>query len=104
MKASFEGNTISEELDMNFFFLNEDIKDIENNLDKQLSMAISMADRLKIKYHDIIENNEESKINIKEQKINDFFNKKDESGEKLNVEYEVDSEDNLKIALEKKIK
>lgn len=54
MKASFEGNTVGEELDMNFFFLNEDVKDVEKNLDRQLSISKSIADKLKIKYDDIM--------------------------------------------------
>ena len=39
---------------MNFFFLNEDVKDVEKNLDRQLSISKSIADKLKIKYDDII--------------------------------------------------
>ena len=45
---------MGEELDMNFFFLNEDVKDVEKNLDRQLSIAKSIADKLKIKYEDIM--------------------------------------------------
>lgn len=62
MKASFEGNTVGEELDMNFFFLNEDVKDVEKNLDRQLSISKSIADKLKIKYDDIM--NPEQKWSI----------------------------------------
>ncbi len=39
---------------MNFFFLNEDLKDVEINLDRQLSLSKAMADHLKIKYDDIL--------------------------------------------------
>jgi len=46
---------LGEELDMNFFFLNEDMKDVERNLDRQLSIAKSVADKLKIKYDDILQ-------------------------------------------------
>lgn len=45
---------MGEELDMNFFFLNEDLKDVEKNIDRQLSLARSVADKLKIKYDDIM--------------------------------------------------
>ena len=39
---------------MNFFFLNSDLKDFENNLDRQMTIAQATADHLKIKYEDIL--------------------------------------------------
>lgn len=49
-------------MDMNFFFLNEDLKDLEKNLDRQLAVSKAVADHMKIKYNDILI----QKTNIKE--------------------------------------
>lgn len=97
MKGSFEGNTIGEEMDMNFFFLVEDVKELENNLDRQLSVSKSMAEKLKIKIDDIFEEKSGEK-NSPIFKINPKDSDNDE------YDFEVSSKEKLKVALEKKIK
>ena len=74
IKTGFE-SIFSEDLDMNFFFLIEDLKVVENNIDRQISLAKGVADKLKIKYDDIFTTENDENLSKVAHPANDSMSK-----------------------------
>lgn len=60
-------NTLQEELESNFFYLTEDLKTIENDLDEQKDFYIKLANHLNIDCSDILNKNKTKENEKKEE-------------------------------------